>query len=319
MVFICGMSHYSLGIFHLANHAFFKALLFLTAGSIIHSMNDEQDIRRYGGLVKLLPFSYAMLFIGSLSLMGFPFLTGYYSKDIILEVAFSNYTLLGHFSYWLGSIAAFFTSFYSVRLIYLTFLTNTNSFKHIIRDVHDTPFLMAIPLFILALGSIFIGYFSKDMFIGLGSSFWGNSLFTLPNNYLFFDSEFLLFSIKLIPVIFSIFGAIIAFLLYLNFQKNLYNFKLSNLGYNLYTFLNKKWFFDKIYNSFIIKQFSLLGFGTAYSNIDKGIIEFLGPFGFVNLFYRISYFIFKGNTGYIYHYSYFLIFGYLFLIIYLNI
>jgi NADH-ubiquinone oxidoreductase chain 5 len=117
MVFICGLSNYSLSLFHLTNHAFFKALLFLSAGSIIHALSDEQDIRKYGGLLKVLPFSYIMILIGSLSLMGIPFLTGFYSKDLIIEVAFTSYFLNNFFVYWLSVITAFFTSMYSIRLI----------------------------------------------------------------------------------------------------------------------------------------------------------------------------------------------------------
>ena len=122
MVFACGLSNYSVGIFHLANHAFFKALLFLSAGSVIHALSDEQDMRKMGGLRKLLPFTYAMIFIGSLSLMGFPFLTGFYSKDVILELTYAKYTSLSYIIYWLGTISAFLTAFYSIRLIYLVFL-----------------------------------------------------------------------------------------------------------------------------------------------------------------------------------------------------
>ena len=169
MIFICGLSHYSIGIFHLFNHAFFKALLFLSAGSVIHAMDDEQDFRKYGSLRKLLPFTYSAIVIGSFSLMGFPFLTGFYSKDAILEIAFSRYSIIGHFSYFLGSLTAFFTSFYSVRLVYLTFITKTNSFKNIIKKAHEPNFLMLFPLLFLIFCSIFVGFFFKDLFIGLGS------------------------------------------------------------------------------------------------------------------------------------------------------
>ena len=148
MVFACGLSGYSIGVFHLANHAFFKALLFLSAGSVIHAMGDEQDMRKMGGLVRVLPYTYAMFFIGSLALMGFPFLTGFYSKDVILEIAYAHYTLHGHFAHWLGTLAAFFTAFYSMRLLYLTFLAETNSYRQIMVNAHDAPFAMGFPLFI---------------------------------------------------------------------------------------------------------------------------------------------------------------------------
>jgi len=161
MIFACGISNYSVSVFHLMNHAFFKALLFLSAGSVIHAMSDEQDMRKMGGLVSLLPFTYAMMLIGSLSLIGFPFLTGFHSKDVILELAYAKYTISGNFAFWLGSVSVFFTSYYSFRLLFLTFLTPINSFKRDILRCHDAPISMAIPLIPLALGSIFVGYLAK--------------------------------------------------------------------------------------------------------------------------------------------------------------
>lgn len=121
MVFACGLSAYNVGVFHLANHAFFKALLFLSAGSVIHALSDEQDMRKMGGLVQVLPITYAMVFIGSISLMGFPFMTGFYSKDSIIEVAYGSFSSIGHFAHWLGCLGAFFTAFYSMRLLYMVF------------------------------------------------------------------------------------------------------------------------------------------------------------------------------------------------------
>jgi len=157
MVFACGLSSYQVGVFHLSNHAFFKALLFLSAGSVIHAMSDEQDMRKMGGLVKLLPFTYSMIFIGSISLMGFPFMTGFYSKDIIIEVAYGSYTTVGHLAHFLGTVGAFFTAFYSIRLLYMTFLEEPQGSKCIYNKVHDAPVQMFIPMFILCFGSIFIG------------------------------------------------------------------------------------------------------------------------------------------------------------------
>ena len=135
MFFACGLSNYPLAIFHLSNHAYFKALLFLCSGAVIHAMGDEQDIRKMGGLRRVLPFTYKMFLIGSLSLIGFPFLSGFYSKDLILEIAFSSFNLTGHFAYWLGTIGAFFTSFYSMRLLYFSFLSEPNSYKNIIKNL----------------------------------------------------------------------------------------------------------------------------------------------------------------------------------------
>jgi len=137
MIFACGLSSYEVGLFHLSNHAFFKALLFLGAGSIIHALGDEQDMRKMGGLRKTLPFSYAIMLIGSLALIGFPFLAGFYSKDVILELSFAKYTIYGHFSFILGTLAAFCTAFYSIRLLYLVFLSNPNGSKNIISNAHE--------------------------------------------------------------------------------------------------------------------------------------------------------------------------------------
>lgn len=170
MFLICGLSGYNIALFHLANHAFFKALLFLSAGAIIHSISNEQDMRKYGSLLRLLPFTYIMLLIGSLSLMGFPFLTGYYSKDLIIEFSFGKYSITGAFSYFLGLITAFITSFYSFRILYLTFLTSSNMFKIVINKIHETPTYMAFSLTVLSLGSIFFGFYCKDLFVGIGSN-----------------------------------------------------------------------------------------------------------------------------------------------------
>jgi proton-translocating NADH-quinone oxidoreductase chain L len=151
MIFACGLSCYDVGVFHLSNHAFFKALLFLAAGSVIHAVGDEQDMRKMGGLKNLLPFSYGVIMIGSLALMGFPFLAGFYSKDVILEAAYAKYTVWGHFCYYLGTFAAFFTAFYSIRLLHLVFLSEPNGNKLTIFNAHEASWRMGFPLFILSL------------------------------------------------------------------------------------------------------------------------------------------------------------------------
>lgn len=171
MVFICGLSQYNLSLFHLANHAFFKALLFLSAGAVIHGISSEQDLRKQGGLLKLMPLTYVMFLIGSLALMGFPFLTGYYSKDIILESAISTFSITGQFAYNLGVATAILTSYYSFRLLYLAFYGSVKSYSSYATKMHELPFTMAICLIVLSLGSIFGGYLAKDLFIGLGTPF----------------------------------------------------------------------------------------------------------------------------------------------------
>jgi len=155
MIFISGLSHYSVSIFHVANHAVFKALLFLSAGCVIHGLSDEQDLRKMGGLLNIFPVSYTMIFIGSMALIGFPFLTGFYSKDCILEIAVAKYSVVGNFCYFLGCSAAFCTSFYSFRLLFLTFVNPTNTYKAYIQQAHEAPFTMIFPLMVLGVGAIF--------------------------------------------------------------------------------------------------------------------------------------------------------------------
>jgi NADH-ubiquinone oxidoreductase chain 5 len=315
MVFACGISNYSVSIFHLANHAFFKALLFLTAGSVIHAMADEQDMRKMGGLINVIPLTYAYMFIGSLSLMGFPFLTGFYSKDAILELAYGKFTLSGHFAHWLGTVSAFLTAFYSMRLIYLTFINRTNAFKYAIQNSHDLPPIMGYPLLPLVFGSIFIGYLTKDMIIGVGTDFWGNALFVLPKNLILFEAEFLPHSIKLIPVILSISGALMATLLYSILPlKLLYEFKMSSLSRDFYNFFNRKWFFDKVYNEFISQPVLFWGYNVTYKTIDRGIIEIFGPFGISKILYSNSLNFSKLQTGLIYHSTFLMLLGSVFCI-----
>ena len=314
MFFACGLSNYPLAIFHLSNHAYFKALLFLCSGAVIHAMGDEQDIRKMGGLRRILPFTYIMFLIGSFSLMGFPFLTGFYSKDLILEVAFASFSETGHFSYWLGTIGAFFTAFYSTRLVFLVFLSETNAYKNIIRNAHDVPLEMGLPLGLLAFGSIFIGYISKDLFVGLGSNFWNNSIYIHPLNNQMIDAEFLPTFFKILPVIFSFSGLFGAFYLYFFKFKFLYNLKISEYGLYFYNFLNRKWYFDKLYYEFINQYILKIGYTVTYRIIDKGLIELCGPYGLITIFSFLSQRIIHLQTGYIFHYSLLMLISTIFLI-----
>uniref|UniRef100_A0A0D6QT34 NADH-ubiquinone oxidoreductase chain 5 n=1 Tax=Araucaria cunninghamii TaxID=56994 RepID=A0A0D6QT34_ARACU len=289
MIFACGISNYSVSVFHLMNHAFFKALLFLSAGSVIHAMSDEQDMRKMGGLASSLPFTYAMMLIGSLSLIGFPFLTGFYSKDVILELAYTKYTISGNFAFWLGSVSVFFTSYYSFRLLFLTFLAPTNSFGRDILRCHDAPIPMALPLIVLAFGSLFVGYLAKDMMIGLGTNFWANSLFVPPKNEILAESEFAAPTIiKLIPILFSTLGAFVAYHVNLVADQFQRAFETSTFGNRLYCFLNKRWFFDQVFNDFIVRSFMRFGYEVSFEALDKGAIEILGPSGISHTFRQLA-------------------------------
>lgn len=303
MVFACGISGYNVSMYHLANHAFFKALLFLSAGSVIHSMHDEQDMRKMGGLLKILPFTYAMFLIGSFALLGVPFLSGYYSKDLILELSFATYSISGHFAYILGTLAAFFTAFYSVRLLILTFITKTNAYKQVINKAHDAPLLLGLPLFILSIFSIFVGYFTKDMAVGLGSTFWGNSLNIIFENNNLIDAEFLPFVIKILPIVSATLGLILACYIYTCLTKYLNNLINNNLFRNIYLFLNKKWFMDKLYSEVIYQKILFISYNPLYAVFDKGIYNILGPRVLNDILEKLSKNTAEMQTGFFYHYA----------------
>jgi NADH-ubiquinone oxidoreductase chain 5 len=226
MIFSCGFSQYHLSIFHLFNHAFFKALLFLSSGIILHSLNDEQDIRKMGSLIYFLPLTYCLTLIGSLSLIGFPFLSGFYSKDAIVEVTiFYNYSIKGLFLSCLGLICVFLTSIYSTKLIYYVYLCKSNSFKEIFISVKENFSFQVISLIILVLPSIFIGYMFKDLIIGVGADFLENSIFIRSSNFIT-DFHFLYSIEKLIPLFFSFLGIFYCFYIVNLIQNyNLIKFK----------------------------------------------------------------------------------------------
>ena len=301
MCFVCGFSQYNVSLFHLSNHAFFKALLFLGAGSVIHGLNNEQDIRRMGGLINFMPLTYTAMLIGSLSLIGFPFLSGFYSKDVILEVAFFVYSVPSFFCYWLGVITALFTAIYSFRLVFLVFLAPTSSYKNIILSVHESPGQMGLVFVVLSLCSIFSGYISKEVFIGLGSDFFWDSIFILPKNSYIIDIEFLPLFYKNIPVIFSLFG-LFSVMLFYNSNFRLY-FKLRYTLFNkLYNFLSNKWYIDYIYNQYIGNKVLNACYSIFFKLIDKGFVEYFGPTGLVNMLSNLSFYIKKEHSGYLYQY-----------------
>ena len=309
MIFAAGLSNYSVSLFHLMNHAFFKALLFLSAGSVIHALADEQDMRKMGGLLKLIPITYVMILIGSLSLMGFPFLTGFYSKDALLELTYGVFKTHGLFSYWLGTISAFFTSFYSIRLLYLTFLNRPNNSLSIIKTIHESSWYLIVPLLILSVGSIFIGYFFKELFLGVNVTTWNQALFYIPENYVNFEAEFLPFYIKLIPVIFSLSGGISAFILYLLFKTSFNSLLSWNYLQFIYHFLNKKWYIDNIYNKIIVKNILDFSYHISFKKIDRGLIEIVGPLGLVRFLQALILKIKTFQTGLIYNYAFLMLLG----------
>jgi NADH-ubiquinone oxidoreductase chain 5 len=264
-----------------------------------------------GGLAKLIPFTYVFIMIGSLSLMGFPFLTGFYSKDLILELAFSTFSPVGHFAFWMGSLAAFFTALYSFRIIYYVFLGPINGNRVIYSNIHDAPILIAIPLIILGFASIFAGYVGKDLFVGLGTDFWANSIYCSPLNTTSVDAEFLPVYFKLIPVILSIIGLSSAYIFqtYIMFELKTKN----SVFIVLFNFLNRKWLFDRIYNEWISQKGLWFGYVISYKTLDKGVLEYFGPAGLTHLARNLAAFSSNLQTGLIFSYAFLVLLSVLFL------
>lgn len=327
MVLAVGISKYDVSLFHVINHAFFKALLFLSAGSVIHSMADQQDIRRLGGLINFLPFTYTIMLIGSLSLLATPWLTGFYSKDLIIELGYAQYGFSGYYAYILGSFTAGLTAFYSFRLISLTFLTYPNAKKFDYLNTHEASLSVIIPLSILAIFSILFGYIFSDLFVGIGSDFLQNSIYIKPNHISLIEAEFSIpIVIKLLPAILSLLGAVLSIYLYHKtpeFIISLSESKLNEIedytkGENkliplvkkIYTFLNSKFLFDILYNEYFISKGLKIGYIIS-KILDKGLIEIMGPYGLSNVFTKTGTNIAKLDTGVVTTYSLYICLGFL--------
>jgi NADH-ubiquinone oxidoreductase chain 5 len=314
MMLACGLSAYNVSLFHLMNHAVFKALLFLCAGAVIHSVGNEQDMRKMGGLVKLLPLTYSMMLIGTLAITGFPYLTGYFSKDVILETAFGAYGMTGNFIHWLASITAFFTAFYSFRLLYLVFFAPINVSRSVASNIHESPILMTLPLIILSFSSIFVGYFFKDLMIGTGNLFLSNTILLKIKTIYIYDSEFISTLIKLIPLYMGILGLVVFIQVLKLWRKSVFFY--SVFWNNILKFFANKWYFDVLYNKYINIPILYNAYNWTYKLLDKGLLEFFGPFGFWLGLKRIGLFLNSLQTGKLGDYLFFMFF---FVIIYFYI
>lgn len=230
-------------------------------------------------------------------------MAGFYSKDLILEVACTKHDGLGYFSYFIGTISAFFTALYSTRLVYLIFIVKPSGYRQIITGAFDSGFQISFALACLAIPSVFIGYYLKDMVVGFGSQFFAKTVFTNLDHLHIMDSEFVVIFNKLLPVLLSIIGVVFAFL-FLKFQsKFLFKLKFSYLGKRIYSFLNRKWFFDKIYNEYLGQFFFKYSYSVSYKFVDRGVFEILGPTGFSFLGLSIGNGLHKMQSGFIYHYT----------------
>ena len=311
MFFAAGIGAYHVAMFHLFTHAFFKALLFLGAGSVIHAFKNEQDIRYMGGAWKKLPYTYVLMIIGTLALTGFPFLSGFYSKDAIIEFAFFKQSSIGNYATFVGVFTAFLTAIYSWRLIFKTFHGPYRNKNVLIGQTQESPFIMLLPLIVLGLGSICVGYFFKDLFIGHNSGdFWKKSIFFLN------DIEHIHLPLWLLVItpILVIIAIPLSYYLYVKNTDILENIKESNKP--LYNFLLNKWYIDELYNHILISPLKKIGI-FFWKTVDKNTIDRFGPDGISKIIKLISDKAVKFQTGYIYDYAFVMLIGLSALITYL--
>ena len=305
MFFAAGVGAYNVAMFHLFTHAFFKALLFLGSGSVIHCFKDEQDIREMGGVWKKLPYTWILMIIGTLALTGFPFLSGFYSKDAIIEFAYLRGNTPGYFAVGIGIFTAFLTSIYSWRLLLKTFHGTYNNKKINYESIHESPMVMIIPLIILAIGSIFAGIIFKEVFIGNESVeiLWRDSIFFLNSLSLDHPPTWVIF---LTPILVIISIPISYYLFILN--KNILN-ELVKGNKPLYDFLKNKWYFDELYELIFVKTSKKIGL-YFWKNIDIRFIDKYGPDGLSNLIKNFSLKAVKFQSGYIYQYAFIMLIGF---------
>lgn len=311
MFFAAGMGAYNIAIFHLFTHAFFKALLFLGAGSVIHAFHDEQNIEKMGGVWKKIPMTYALMVIGTLALTGFPLLAGFYSKDAIIESAYFSKSLFAGYAFVIGLTTAFITSVYSWRLIFKTFhgkYNNAMSFD----KVHESGLVMIIPLVVLAIGAIFSGYVFHEIFIGENTKFWGKAIFFLKQTAHGHPPLWLLI---LIPTL--VISAIpLSFILFLKRKDIVENF--INSQKPLYNFLVKKWYFDELYDLIFVRPFRSIG-NFLWQRGDVKTIDAYGPDGIARVVKNLSDRASSMQSGYLYHYATILLIGLIIIVTFLII
>ena len=305
MFFATGVGAYNVAMFHLFTHAFFKALLFLGSGSVIHAFKDEQNINNMGGVWKKLPYTYSLMIIGTLALTGFPFLSGFYSKDAIIEFAYLRGNTTGYYAAGIGIFTAFLTSIYSWRLIFKTFHGEYNNKEIKIDETHESPIVMLIPLVLLSIGAIFAGFLFKELFIGYEgiNNFWRDSIFFLkplstdhpPLWFLLLTPTLVILSIPL------------AYYLFLK-NRNLPE-QLASINKPLYQFLLNKWYFDELYDVLFVKPSKKLGL-FLWKFFDLKIIDGFGPDGISSMIKKFSVKANKFQSGYIYQYAFVMLLGF---------
>ena len=310
MFFAAGIGAYHVAIFHLFTHAFFKALLFLGSGCVIHSFKEEQDIRLMGGVWKKIPFTYSLMVIGTLALTGFPFLSGYYSKDAIIEFCFLKGSTIGYYAAAIGILTASMTAIYSWRLIFKIFHGKYNNKDNSLISIHESPSIMLIPSFLLAVGAIFSGILFKNIFIGDDNlEFWNNSILILQAIKHDHVPSWLLFITPLLTI-----GAIpISYYLFVKNKKILKDVILKNQ--TLYNFLLNKWYFDELYNFIFVEPIKKIGL-FFWKKGDINTIDRYGPDGISKIVKMLSNIAVNFQSGYLYHYAFVMLIGFSILLTY---
>jgi NADH-quinone oxidoreductase subunit L len=305
MFMACGVGAYAAGIFHLMTHAFFKALLFLGAGSVIHALSDAQDMRRMGGIWRKIPFTYAVMWIGTLALVGFPGTAGFFSKDAILEAAWASHNAFHLYAFWLGEVAAVLTAFYSGRLIFLTFHGEPRADHHVMEHVHESPPVMTVPLGVLAVGALLAGWLGRGMLDAEGA-WWAGAIAAGPDNHVLHALHEVPLWVKLSPVAALAIGLGLAWLFYLRMPD--LPGKVVAAVRPLHAFLYNKWYFDELYDALFVRPAKALGRGL-WQGGDVGIIDRFGPDGIAASTLAGGRRAIRLQTGYVYHYAFAMLIG----------
>lgn len=299
-----GVGAYGVAIFHLFTHAFFKALLFLGAGSVIHALHHEQDMWRMGGLWRKMPVTYATMWIGTLALVGFPGTAGYFSKDAILEAAWASHNAFAGYAFWLGLVAAVLTAFYSGRLMFLTF-HGTPRVPELAAHAHESPPVMTVPLLVLAVGAIFAGWAGLSM-IDPEGHFWGPAIFTAEDNRVLAEMHHVPALVKLSPTLAMALGLGLAWLFYIRMPE--LPARLAATFRPVYTFLHNKWYFDELYDAVFVRPAFAIA-RTFWQGIDLGLIDRYGPDGVAAATLATTRRVVRLQTGYVYHYAFAMLVG----------
>ncbi|MBA5776507.1 NADH-quinone oxidoreductase subunit L [Stappia sp. F7233] len=302
-----GVGAYSVGIFHLFTHAFFKALLFLGAGSVIHAVSNEQDMRKMGGLRKHIPITYWTMMIGTLALTGFPLTAGFFSKDAIIEAAYAGHNDFALYGFWLTVAAAALTSFYSWRLTFMTFHGKPRASVDVMKHVHESPLVMTVPLMLLAVGAIAAGFTFSGQFIGHAyEEFWKGSLFVSAENHILHDMHEVPLWVKLTATVMMAGGLAVAWYFYIRSPETPRALAARHDG--LYRFLLNKWYFDELYDAIFVRSAMWVG-RQLWKKGDGAIIDGFGPDGVSARVQNVTTWVVRLQTGYVYHYAFAMLIG----------